>query len=168
MRPRVDVALAWRGDMAATIAQQQQCRSTSADLQHRRSALRWSPRAAHPGSSTGGLHDAALLVTPDGKRALLDIFNRRHERPNHAPDQRPGRHRIVIAIAAQRIAPGAARDIPLGFTAPPLPRTTPLPPSARCRFRGGAVPRGRAIAYELDVYRDGSPTFVFDNGACAS
>ncbi|HEY5341098.1 MAG TPA: beta-galactosidase [Candidatus Aquilonibacter sp.] len=163
MHPRVDVALAWRGDMAATIAQQQHCRAQALTCSIVDPLYGGRPGMRHPGSSTGGLRDAALLVTPNGKRALLDIFNAgtsvRVTRPTSVLVGS-----LRYAIGAQRIAPGGARDIPLGFTPPPLPRTTSLPPVGPLPIPWRAVPRGDALAYELDVWRDGSPTFVLDNG----
>jgi hypothetical protein len=74
MQPQADRAIAWRGDADATIAQLQQCRSLALTCRV------YDPRYQTPPpvtghSSTGGLRDAALLVTPARTRAILDIFN---------------------------------------------------------------------------------------------
>jgi hypothetical protein len=63
-----------------------------------------------------------------------------------------------------RLAPGSARDIAVGFVAPPQLRTTPLPFVAPLPVAWRRVRKGRAIAYKLDVYHDESPTYVLDNG----
>jgi hypothetical protein len=119
--------------------------------------------AARATSSTGGLRDAALLVAPDGKRALLDIFNAATTaRITPATSITLGGRRY--AIPTLRIAPGDARDLALGFTAPPVPPATALPHLAPLPVRWRAVSHGTATAYELDVYHDGSPTYVLDNG----
>jgi hypothetical protein len=163
MRPRADIALAWRGDMPATIAAQQQCRARAITCRLVDPRYGGRPGVLRGGSSTGGLRDAALLVAPDGKRALLDLFNAGTtlETTQPATITVGGR---AFHIAAMRLAPGTARDIPLGFAPPPAPRKTPLPFVAPLPIAWLPVPHGQAIAYELDVYRDGSPTYVLDNG----
>jgi hypothetical protein len=162
MEPRVDRAIAWRGDPDATLAQLQQCFALALtcrvyDPRYERAPL------ATGASSTGGLRDAALLVTPDRRRALLDVFNPdTSERITPAVTITVGTKRY--AIATQRIAPGSAIDVPLGFTPPPLrtpvalARATPKPVAWR------TVPPGGAIVYALDVFADEMPTYVLDNG----
>jgi len=162
MQPVVDRELAWRGDSNATIAQLQQCRAlalTCSVYDPRYQRLAPLERA----SSTGGLSDAALLVTPDGSRGLLDIFNAGTTvRDTQPTTVTVGTKRFTIA--AQHLAPGSAVDIPLGFAPPPrpplpvLPHATPLPIAWR------TVPPGGAIAYALDVFHDEMPTYVLDNG----
>lgn len=116
-------------------------------------------------SNTDGLRDAALLVTPDGRSGMLDIFN--------ASTTTRNTPRVVLhldgrrfVIPALRLPPGTARDIPLGLPPPaPLPRASeplPAPEPLRAQFRH--VPAHAAIVYKDDVFRDGSPTFVLDNG----
>jgi hypothetical protein len=162
MQPQADRAIAWRGNADTTIAQLEQCRALA--LTCRVYDPRYQPPPKVTGhSSTGGLRDAALLVTPDGTRAILDIFN---------PDlgeRDTARTGVVVdarryKIPPLHLAPGSAIDIPLGFTPPParavepLPRATPLPITWR------TVPPNSAIAYELDVFHDQMPTYVLDNG----
>ncbi len=160
-QPQADRAIAWRGDADATIAQLQQCRALA--LTCRVFDPRYqSPPKATGHSSTGGLRDAALLVAPDQRRAILDIFN-----PDLGERDTPRSSVMVGAtrytIAPMHLAPGSAVDVPLGFTPPPapivktLPRT-PLPIAWR------KVPAHSAIAYELDVFYDEMPTYVLDNG----
>ncbi len=162
MQPQADRAIAWRGDADATIAQLEQCRALA--LTCRVYDPRFQKQPAVTGrSSTGGLRDAALLVTPDGKRAILDIFNPDlGERDTARTSVLVGKRRY--RIPPMHLAPGRARDIALGFAPPPapvlqsLPRATPLPIAWRY------VPPGQAIAYELDVFHDEMPTYVLDNG----
>jgi hypothetical protein len=114
-------------------------------------------------SSTGGLRDAALLVSPHDRSGILDVFNpatTARMTPQTSVDLQ-GRS---FAVPAMRILPGGARDLIFGrirsdtAALPPLPSRTPTP------VPFVAVPAHRALAYELDVYRDGSPTYVLDNG----
>ena len=162
MQPQADRAIAWRGDADATIAQLQQCRSLALTCRV------YDPRYQTPPpvtghSSTGGLRDAALLVTPARTRAILDIFN---------PDlgeRDTARTSVVVgtrryAIPPLHLAPGSALDIPLGFVAPPAPQRTPLPRATPLPVAWRTVPAGEAIAYELDVFHDEMPTYVLDNG----
>ncbi|HTU70452.1 MAG TPA: beta-galactosidase [Candidatus Baltobacteraceae bacterium] len=163
MQPKVDRFIAWRGNPDATIAQFARCRALA--LTCRVYDPRYQPHvpALHGPSSTGGLHDAALLVTPDGRRALLDIFN-----PSMTSEVTP-RTSVTVGgrrypIAPQRIAGGGALDIPLGFTPPPAPRAIPLPRLTPLPVAWRAVAPGEAIVYALDVFHDEMPTYVLDNG----
>ena len=162
MQPQADRAIAWRGDADATLAQLQQCRALA--LTCRVYDPRYQkPPAVTGHSSTGGLRDAALLVTPDKMRAILDIFN---------PDlgeRDTARTSVVVGtgrytIPPLHLAPGSALDIPLGFTPPPAPPMKPLPFATPLPIAWRSVPRGQAIAYELDVFHDETPTYVLDNG----
>lgn len=162
MQPQADRAIAWRGNAAETIAQLERCRALA--LTCRVYDPRYQRAPAVTGrSSTGGLHDAALLVSPDGKRALLDIFN---------PDlgeRDTARTSVVVggrrfAIPPLHLAPGSALDIPLGFTPPPAPVLEPLPRATPLPIAWRKVPQNQSIVYELDVFHDESPTYVLDNG----
>jgi hypothetical protein len=162
MLPQADRAIAWRGNADTTIAQLEQCRALALTCRV------YDPRYQQPPkvtghSSTGGLRDAALLVTPDGTRAILDIFN---------PDlgeRDTARTRVVVGarcytIPPLHLAPGTALDIPLGFTPPPAPRTPLLPHATPLPIAWRKVSPNSAIAYELDVFHDEMPTYVLDNG----
>ena len=121
-------------------------------------------------SSTGGIRDAALLVTPEGQPAVLDVFN-----PGTSPRQITkttlsfdGRS---FTVPAMIIRPGSAVDIPFGHAfESAIFRTAsndvPITLKAFLNNAGGfqPVPPGTARAYADDVYRDGSKTFVLDNG----
>jgi Glycosyl hydrolases family 35 len=162
MLPQADRAIAWRGNADTTIAQLEQCRALALTCRV------YDPRYQQPPkvtghSSTGGLRDAALLVTPDGTRAILDIFN---------PDLgERDTARTSVVVGARRytipplhLAPGTALDIPLGFTPPPAPRTPLLPHATPLPIAWRKVSPNSAIAYELDVFHDEMPTYVLDNG----
>ncbi|HUA09159.1 MAG TPA: beta-galactosidase [Candidatus Acidoferrales bacterium] len=162
MHPVVDRAVAWRGDAGATIAQLAQCRALALSCRLYDPRFQKAPHATGH-SSSGGLRDAALLVTAGGRRAILDVFNAGlGERDTARTSVVVGGRRYVIPPL--HLAPGAAIDIPLGFTPPPahpiavLPHATPLPVAWR------TVAPGSAIAYELDVFHDEMPTYVLDNG----
>ena len=162
MQPQADRAIAWRGNADATIAQLQQCRALALtcrvyDPRYQR------PPAVTGHSSTGGLRDAALLVTPDHRRAILDIFNPDlGERDTARTSVLLGTARYTIP--ALHLAPGSALDIPLGFTPPPAPPMRPLPRATPLPIAWRSVAPGQAIAYELDVFHDEMPTYVLDNG----
>ncbi len=128
-------------------------------------------------SATGGLRDAALLLMPSGTRGMLDVFNP-GERPRTTPRVLLTLGSRTYTVPTMTIAPGGARDIPLGL--PPARIATPAP-LARTAQSSGDVPiaagawlpstdafasvRGPATrVYRADVYRDGEPTFVLDNG----
>ncbi|HET9028999.1 MAG TPA: beta-galactosidase, partial [Candidatus Aquilonibacter sp.] len=110
-------------------------------------------------SSTGGTRDAALLESPGGRVKLLDVFN-----DGAAP-------RVVRGVT---IPARGAVDIPLPPTrrasvaTPPAPTATAIPITATSFVPDASgfepVPPRTARAYEADVYRDGSHTFVLDNG----
>ena len=162
MQPQADRAIAWRGDADATIAQLQQCRARA--LTCRVYDPRYQPRPKVTGhSSTGGLRDAALLVAPDQRRAILDMFNPDlGERDTARASITVGEHRYMIPPL--HLAPGSAVDIPLGFTPPPPPIIKPLPHVTPLPVAWRKVPANRAIAYDLDVFHDDTPTYVLDNG----
>ena len=63
-----------RGDADTTIAQLQQCRALALTCRVSHPRYQGPPKVTGH-SSTGGLRDAALLVAPDQRRAILDIFN---------------------------------------------------------------------------------------------
>lgn len=162
MQPQVDRYVAWRGDPNATLAALADCRAKA--LTCRVYDPRFEqPGPVHAGSSTGGLTDAALLVTPDAARALLDVFNagtvERITPPAHV---RFGG--TSYTVAAQRIAPGGAVLVPLGFTPPPASPLPPLPPPVQLPVAWRAILPGRVGVYELDVFHDEMPTYVLDNG----
>jgi hypothetical protein len=163
MHPRADLVLTWQGDPDTTIAQLRHCRELAL------TCTLIDPRypkhlpAIHRGSSTGGLPDAALLVAPDGKRAILDIFN-----PGTSLEITPPasidlgtRHYSVHAL---HIAPGGAADIALGFSPPPPPKSLSLPRLGPLPVAWRTVAPGGAVAYELDAFHDEMPTYILDNG----
>ena len=162
MHPRIDRAIAWRGDPDATIAQLERCRALALTCRVYDPRYERAPRVTGY-SSSGGLRDAALLVASGSKRAILDIFNAETgERDTARTHVTVGGRRYTIPPL--HLAPGTALDIPLGFVPPParpiavLPRATPLPVAWR------TVPPGGAIVYPLDVFHDEMPTYVLDNG----
>ncbi len=162
MEPQADRAIAWRGDADATIAQLQQCFALALTCRVYDPRYQRAPKVTDR-SSTGGLHDAALLVAPDARRALLDIFNPdTSARITRATTVTVGSKRYTIA--SQHIAPGGAIDIPLGFTPPPSPGMRPLAHATPLPIAWRSVPPGGAIAYPLDVFHDEMPTYVLDNG----
>ena len=162
MQPQADRAIAGDDDPDATIAQLEQCRALALTCRV------YDPRYQSPPqvtghSSTGGLRDAALLVAPDRRRAILDIFN-----PDLGERDTPRTNVLVGAtrytIAPMHLAPGGANDIPLGFTPPPAPQMKPLPRATPLPVAWRKVPANSVIAYELDVFHDEMPTYVLDNG----
>lgn len=162
MQPQADRAIAWRGDADATIAQLQTCRALALTCRVYDPRYQSPPRVTGH-SSTGGLRDAALLVTPDRTRAILDIFN-----PDLGERDTAGTSVTVggtrYAIAPLHLAPGSAVDIPLGVTPAPVPGLTPLPHATALPIAWHEVRANSAIAYELDVFHDEMPTYVLDNG----
>ncbi len=121
----------------------------------------------HVRSVTAGLHDAALLVTPNGRSGLLDIFNARTT-VRTTP-------RVTIALGVRRfsippllLAPGTARDLPLGIapaTTTPLPQLATIPrTNRRIPIAPGAWLPAASVDDTRDIYRDGEPTYVLDNG----
>lgn len=125
----------------------------------------------HVKSSTGGIRDAALLVTPDGQKAILDIFNAGTS-PRVINRTTIAFNRRQFNVPLQLIPPGGAADIPFRSIASVSvyrPSTTDEIPITEHAFLANppgfvTVPRGTARAYADDVYRDGSNTFVLDNG----
>jgi hypothetical protein len=116
---------------------------------------------AHP--ANGGVRDAALLVAPDERSALFDVFN------DETNTRTIPATRVLVGVRAYTIprltiAPGGALDVqvddrgvhgPLHDYLSYIVRasncvdcTTPRSPSARA----------------TDYYRDGSSTFVLENG----
>jgi hypothetical protein len=162
MQPQADRAIAWRGNADATIAQLEQCRALALTCRVYDPRYQHAPKVTGR-SSTGGLRDAALLVTPNGTRAILDIFNPDlGERDTARTSVLVGKRRY--AISPMHLAPGSARDIALGFTPPPAPVLQPLPYATPLPIAWRRAPPGQAIAYELDVFHDEMPTYVLDNG----
>ncbi len=113
-------------------------------------------------SSTGGIRDAAILEMPDGRRAFLDVFNAGMTT-----------RRISYNGIPLQIQPGGARLVPLNSGSPQAskPRAftrndVPVTQNAFVPNPSGfaKVPEGTARAYSDDVYRDGTKTFVLDNG----
>jgi hypothetical protein len=163
MHPRVDRYIRWGGDPNATLAQLQQCRALALTCRMTDPRFPQHLPPAHVGSSSGGLHDAALLVTPDGRRAILDVFN-----PDTG-ERDTARATIIVggvryAIPPMHLAAGGTVDIPLGFTPPAAPKATILPHATPLPVAWRHVPSGDAIAYELDVFHDEMPTYVLENG----
>ena len=126
---------------------------------------------AHVKSSTGSIRDAGLLVTPDGQTAILDIFNAGTSTRviNKTTLAFNGRR---FGVPSLRIPPGGAVDLPFGrapFASVTYPFTAngvPITEHAFLSNPSGFAPvlPGTARAYADDVYRDGSSTFVLDNG----
>lgn len=118
-------------------------------------------------SSTGGITDAALLLTPDGTRALLDILNA------GAATRRIAATRIAFDGKTYTVGPLQIRAG--GWYDVVLPRTGGVYTSIIRAIKGpsdaGKLPI-TAIAFVpspngfigTDAYRDGMPTFVLDNG----
>ncbi|HVA29117.1 MAG TPA: beta-galactosidase [Candidatus Baltobacteraceae bacterium] len=127
-------------------------------------------------SSTGGIRDAALLVSPDAHAAVLDIFNAGNA-PRLIPATRIAFGRKTYAVGPLVIGAGDARDVFLGtpttYRMNVLP--TPVPthaddvPITATAFvpspnAFAAVAPSTARASFDDAYRDGMQTFVLDNG----
>lgn len=140
-------------------------------------------------SSTGGIRDAALLVSPRRSVALFDVFNASttnrsiastvlHVRFNtaHAAPQ-------TLHLPAITLAPGDACDvlfrrghISASTCAHPFAISKFLPQVPNRPARGStgtwvtaawkpvAASATRARAYRLDVFKDGEPEVVLDNG----
>ncbi len=150
---------------------------TAAKLRALRESIAIGPTVdairARTHSSTGGIRDAALLVNASGKHALLDVFNpSEHARAIAATTLHiDGRN---IHVPAFVLPPGGAIDVGLhraGSTILKTPHfdSNAIPVTAHAFVPGSgppfrAVPPGRAIAYAFDAFRDGSSTFVLDNG----
>ena len=116
-------------------------------------------------SSSGGVTDAALLVDARGKHALFDAFN--------ASTSARAVARTHVHVGARTVTlppftlPGqSAADFWIDETGvhrvaiatqPPIVGVTEATP-----WRN--VPAHQAIAYALDVYRDGEGAIVLDNG----
>ncbi len=127
---------------------------------------------SHVTSSTGGIRDAALLVTPDGRNAELDVFNAGTS-PRWIPKTTLSFNGHRFTVPAMRLRPGSAVDIPF---APPhffsaiftSSATDVLQITAKAHLNDPngfpATPAGTARAYADDIYRDGSKTFVLENG----
>ncbi len=122
-------------------------------------------------SSTGGIRDAALLVTPDGRHGVLDVFNAGTS-PRSISKMTLSIGGRRLAVPALTIRPGDAADIPFG----PAPfasailrvqsNDVPITDKAFLQNTRGFEPvsPGTTRAYADDVYSDGSNTFVLDNG----
>ena len=123
-------------------------------------------------SSTGGLRDATLLVSPDGSSGILDVFNA-GDSARHTPRTTLVLNRKPFVVPSMTIEPGGARDIPLNIgsvsslsTVSFTPNDVPVTAAAFVPNATGFAPvaAGQTRAYADDVYRDGSHTFVLDNG----
>lgn len=154
--PVFDRSLAFAPDIAAQL----QTLRTSHPIEP---SVERARRFAH--SSTGGITDAALLLSPDGERGVLDILN-----AGTATRHIPATH-VTVAGKAYAVGPvdieaASARDAFFGFA--PSRRAYPLPaavtradtdiPITETAF----VPSPNGFSAD-DVYRDGRQTFVLDN-----
>lgn len=129
----------------------------------------------HP--AAGGIAHAALLVADDGTFGFLDAINP-SDRSVRTPTATLRLGSQTVFVAPHAIPARGALLLPLGklaardavpAPAPSVPRrgrnAIPLRDDA---FVAGTrferVPPHRAIAYERDVFADGEPSVVFDNG----
>jgi Glycosyl hydrolases family 35 len=126
-------------------------------------------------SSTHGIRDAALLVSPDGHTAVFDVFNAGMDARTIPATAIELGHK-TYTVGPLTLGAGDARDIFLGTGTPyrmdvlptPLPTnnadvpitTTSYVPSPN-DFAIVAV--GMARVGVDDAYRDGAQTFVLDN-----
>lgn len=130
---------------------------------------------SHVHSSTGGVRDAALLIAPDGRHAIFDAFNSGTAARTIGPATLSFQTRR-LTIPRMTIGPGAAIDLSFSgrgstpvvlnpaatFDANAIPITASAFVPGDAAFR--TVPRDGAIAYRFDAFRDGSATYVLDNG----
>jgi hypothetical protein len=152
--PVFDRSLAFANDVAARLQALRRAHAVVFSVEGARRFAR---------SSTGGITDAALLITPDGSSGILDVLN-----AGTAPRRIPateihvGMH--TYAVGPLLIAAGEARDVRIPLTghtisstilAAPAPHSDDLPITATAYVR---APQNRN-----DAYRDGLPTFVLDN-----
>ncbi|MEO9171145.1 MAG: beta-galactosidase [Candidatus Baltobacteraceae bacterium] len=121
--------------------------------------------AAGAGSSTGGMHDSALLVDAKSRHALLDTINSA-QLPRRVAATRVRVGSKEVPIPAFAMPPQSAHDFwidgsgahAIALTAGAPIEETPEAVSWR------AVPARQSFAYALDVYRDGEGAIVMDNG----
>lgn len=114
-------------------------------------------------SSTGGIRDAALLLAPDGKSGVLDIFNA-DTKPRVIGPTSVALAQEHVRIPEVTIAPGASRDIALNTEAMP----TPLPTAKPIGYpTPDSVPppdtTTRVIAEETSNYFGGAHVFRLAN-----
>ncbi|MDQ2866641.1 MAG: beta-galactosidase, partial [Candidatus Eremiobacteraeota bacterium] len=121
--------------------------------------------AAGAASSSGGVRDAALLVDPNSTDALFDVINPAQSTRSVATTQIHLGSR-TFTIPPFEMLPQSARDFwidaggahPIAIAAQTPIVGTKVNPDWR------QVEAHTAIAYRLDVYRDGEGAIVLDNG----
>jgi hypothetical protein len=118
---------------------------------------------SHLHSSTGGIADAALLLAPDGKSGILDVFNAATT-VRHIDATSVALRNERVRIKAMTLAPGAALDIPLNAPTTPTPRPSDLlGGGGNLNNAYGGMVDNSLFAKETDVYHDGAHTFVLNN-----
>ncbi|HUZ49856.1 MAG TPA: amino acid permease [Candidatus Dormibacteraeota bacterium] len=122
--------------------------------------------AAGARSSTGGITDASLLLSPDGRSGILDVMNPGTAVRTSAATaiDLAGRR---IAIPSMSVPEGGAVDLRIRadgtvaqLQAESASPVTPAPIAPTWR----TVPNGHAVAYRADVLADGTRDDVLDNG----
>ncbi|HKU67202.1 MAG TPA: amino acid permease [Candidatus Baltobacteraceae bacterium] len=137
-----------------------------------------SARAARVASpAAGGISNAALLVSANGRFAFLDIVNygrttlRTRAAHVHSgafsanvPAQTvPARDALLVPLAAAANAPETVASAP----APSAPHRNAVPLRAGSWIATAALRAfvDRPVAYKADVYSDGYPAVVFESAA---
>jgi hypothetical protein len=126
-------------------------------------------------SSTNGIRDAALLVSPDGNTAVFDVFNAGTD-ARTIPATRIDLGQKSYIVGPLTIGAGDARDVFLGTLASygmdvlptPLPTNNADVPITATSYVPSPndfaiVAPGTARVGFDDAYRDGMQTFVLDN-----
>jgi amino acid transporter len=135
-----------------------------------------TPSARYAGIShpaAGGIPNAVLLADDRGTTAFLDIVNY-DRRPLQTHEARVRAGRFAAFVPALTVPPRDAVLLPLRAHAAPLivePQSVralsgtriPLRPGSWLSASFDAPPAHHAVAYALDVYRDGYPAVVLEN-----
>lgn len=114
--------------------------------------------------AAGGIRDATLMLAPDGSSGILDVLNA-SATPRYVPATQLQLAGNRVRVPAFIVAPRSARDIPL-LAPPRAPAPVAAPPHLNLAFPPMTLRRprlGNAWAGRVDVFRDGTPTYVLQN-----
>ena len=112
----------------------------------------------------GGIRDATLMVTPDGRSGMLDVINAT-EQTRHVVARTLQLDGKPTRVAAFDVPARGARDIPLGVPPRAVPMQTAVP-HLDLAFPPMTLPRphlGSLRVFRADVFRDGASTYVLEN-----